>query len=95
MARPGHTLQVERLQAQEGELIELSDVLLVADGETRIGNPTVPGARVIVQVLEHGRGRKVIAIKFKAKVRYRRKLGHRQPYTRLAVKEILLEPVAA
>jgi len=95
VARPGHTLQVERLQAQEGELIELSDVLLVADGETRTGNPTVPGARVIVQVLEHGRGRKVIAIKFKAKVRYRRKLGHRQPYTRLAVKEILLEPVAA
>lgn len=86
----GRTIQVERLPAAEGETIELQDVLLLADGEqVTVGTPTVPDARVVAQVESHGRGDKVIAFRYKAKTRHRTKRGHRQPYTRLAIREIL------
>ncbi len=76
--------------------MELSDVLMVADdGDVRVGQPLVAGARVIAEVIEHGRDAKVVVFKYKAKTRYRRKKGHRQSYTRLAIRHILTgeEPV--
>ena len=74
-----------------GDTVELDKVYLVADGEkVTVGNPTVPGAKVIANVVGNGKGDKVIVYKFKAKVRYRRKKGHRQPYTKLAIKEIVV-----
>lgn len=95
----GRTIQVERLPVAEGETIELQDVLLLADGEQVIvGTPTISDARVVAQVESHGRGEKVIAFRYKAKTRHRTKRGHRQPYTRLAIREILApgqEPKAA
>lgn len=73
-------------------MVEITDILLVAhDGEVRLGQPLIPGARVIAEVVEQGRADKVIVFKYKAKTRYRRKLGHRQPYTRLAIRHILTE----
>lgn len=87
---PGETIDVERLVAEEGSTIELDRVLLVADGErVTVGTPTVEGAKVIAEVLSEGKGEKIIVFKYKPKVRYRKKTGHRQIYTRLAIKEIV------
>ena len=87
---PGDTLEVERLSAEEGSTVELEDVLLVADEKgTKVGEPTVAGAKVIAEVLGENRHRKIIVFKYKPKVRYRRKKGHRQVHTRLAIKEIV------
>ena len=85
----GSVLNVATLDAEPGSQIELRDVLLVSDnGTTTIGEPTVDGAVVVADVVEHGKGKKVVNFKYKAKVRYRRKRGHRQPYTTLSVREI-------
>lgn len=90
-------LDVDRLQAEVGSTVELNDVLLVADGaDVQVGKPIVDGARVLAEVLEHGRGEKLLVFKYKSKVRYRRKHGHRQDYTRVAIRQILTaggEPV--
>ena len=78
------------MAAQPGDLIELSDILLVSDGgEVTVGSPNVANALVVVEVLDHGRGKKVINFKYKAKVRYRRKTGHRQWISRLLVRDIV------
>ena len=88
---PDQAIDVERLPAQVGSMVEITDVLLVAqDGEVRLGRPHIEGARVIAEVVGQGRADKVVVFKYKAKTRYRRKLGHRQPYTRLAIRRILL-----
>ena len=86
----GQRLEVERLAAEPGSQIDLSDVLLVADGEqVTVGQPTVPGARVVAEVLGERKGKKIIVFKYKAKVRYRRKTGHRQKLSRLLVRDIV------
>ena len=95
---PNQLLDVERLAADVGAVVELSDVLMVADGDdVTVGQPRVTGARVVAEVMEHGRGPKLIVFKYKNKTRYRKKTGHRQAYTRLAIRQILMgaEPVAA
>jgi large subunit ribosomal protein L21 len=87
---PGQTIEVEKLPV-EGDTVELDKVFLVADGDNvTVGKPTIAGAKVIASVVDTGKKDKVIVYKFKAKVRYRRKRGHRQPYTRLAIKEIVV-----
>lgn len=87
---PGQRLEVEKLNAEAGSQVDLGDVLLVADGENvTVGQPTVAGARVVVDVLGEIKGKKIIVFKYKNKVRYRRKTGHRQRYTRLAVRDIV------
>ena len=96
--QPNQLLDVERLPADVGAVVELSDVLMVADGDdVTVGQPRVTGARVVAEVMEHGRGPKLIVFKYKNKTRYRKKTGHRQAYTRLAIRQILMgaEPEAA
>jgi large subunit ribosomal protein L21 len=86
---PGDTLQVELLPAEVGATVELDRVLLVGDGEAvQLGQPTVAGARVVAEVVAHEKGDKIIVFRYKRKVRYRRKTGHRQRLTRLLVKDI-------
>jgi large subunit ribosomal protein L21 len=86
---PGVTFRVESLPGDEGDLVELEDVLMVSDdGEVKLGNPTLPGAKVTAEVVGNGRGKKVTVFKYKAKTRYRRKNGHRQSYTELRVTDI-------
>lgn len=87
--KPGATINVEKLPVEEGARVELDRVLLVSndDGIT-VGTPTVSGAKVIAEVVEQGRAKKIIVFKYKSKTRYRRKNGHRQPYTKLSIKEI-------
>ncbi|MBI2856510.1 MAG: 50S ribosomal protein L21 [Chloroflexi bacterium] len=87
---PGDTIQVERFDAPEGGPVELDRVLMVArDGDYSVGRPVVEGARVKAEVLGEGKAPKVVVFKFKNKVRYRRKRGHRQPYTQLRITEIV------
>ena len=91
---PGQTIDVDFLDAAEGSTVELSRVLLIADGDkVRAGTPDIEGAKVVATAQGNGKGKKTIVFKYKSKVRYRRKLGHRQFYTKLAIDKIV-EPGA-
>ena len=85
----GEILSVERLGAGEGEKVSFDKVLLVSgeDG-IKVGKPYVEGAAVEGEVLFHGKGRKIIVFKYKAKKNYRKKQGHRQPFTRVKITKI-------
>ncbi|MFQ5882728.1 MAG: 50S ribosomal protein L21 [Candidatus Methylomirabilales bacterium] len=86
---PGEVIAVERLPGSVGEVIELSRVLLVGEGEKiQVGSPVVPGAKIRARILGQVRGRKVAVFKFRRREKYRRKTGHRQQLTRLQVEEI-------
>jgi len=92
--KPGDTIAVERLSGEPGEVFDLGRVLLVAgngDASTRIGTPGVDGATVRAEVVEHARGEKIVVFRYKSKVRYRRKTGHRQSLTRVRITDILLD----
>ena len=91
--KPGDTVAVERLTGEPGESLDLGRVLLVAGNgdQARIGAPGVEGAIVRAEVVEHIRGEKIIVFRYKSKVRYRRKTGHRQSLTRLRITDILLD----
>jgi large subunit ribosomal protein L21 len=92
----GQTIDVEKLDVDEGGSIELDKVLLLADGDkVTVGKPLVDGARVLATAKKNGRGDKIIVFKYKAKVRYRRKNGHRQHYTTLGIDKILPPGVEA
>jgi large subunit ribosomal protein L21 len=92
-AEPGKSLSVERLSGERGDRVELDRVLLVADGaEVRVGTPTIPGARVVGEIVRQGRGPKLTVFKFKRRRKYRRKQGHRQALTTLRVREIVASP---
>jgi large subunit ribosomal protein L21 len=81
---------VERLDVIEGSTIELDRVLMVADNDSiTVGTPTVEGASVLATSQGDGKSKKIIVYKQKPKVRYRRKNGHRQPYTRLMIDKIV------
>ena len=82
---------MELLPGSVGEVVELSRVLLVGEGEeVRVGSPVVPGAKVRATILGQVRGSKVTVFKFRRRRKYRRKTGHRQRLTRLRVEEIAL-----
>ncbi len=86
---PGQKLRIEKLDAGEGAVIHFGDVLLVADGDkVDIGAPFVRGAKVDAKVLEQGRDKKKIVFKYHAKSRYRKKKGHRQPFTEVEIQKI-------
>ena len=90
--KPGDVIDVEKLPAEEGSSMELNEVLAVSrDGEIVVGDPLVRDASVIAEVRGHDRDKKIIVFKYKRKVRYRRKKGHRQAYTRLAITSIWLD----
>jgi len=96
--KPGDTIAVERLSGEPGEVFDLGRVLLIAgngDTDTRVGTPGVDGAIVRAEVVEHGRGEKIVVFRYKSKVRYRRKTGHRQALTRVRITDILLDGESA
>ncbi|MEW5865466.1 MAG: 50S ribosomal protein L21 [Bacillota bacterium] len=86
----GDVLRVERVSAEPGEPVEFDRVLVVSDkdGGVKVGAPHVPGARVVASVIAHGKARKIFVFKYKAKKNYRRRYGHRQPYTEVRVQKI-------
>lgn len=85
----GDTLRVEKLQGEVGDTVELSDILLVADGDdVKIGKPVVDGAKVVAKIAEQGKAKKVLVFKKKKRKGYKVKRGHRQQYTALTIEEI-------
>lgn len=87
----GEFINVEKLPVPEGETVTLDRVLMVGeDDQVRIGKPLVEGARVQARVVDQDRGPRVIVFKYKPKIRYRRKIGHRQSFTRLQIERILV-----
>jgi len=87
---PKQTLEVELLDVPEGDVVELDKVLFIGeDKNTLVGNPVIKGAKVVATSLGEAKGEKVIVFKYKSKVRYRSKRGHRQTYTKLLVNEII------
>jgi large subunit ribosomal protein L21 len=87
---PKQTIEVDRLGVPEGETVELDRVLFIGgDGDTLVGNPIIKGAKVVATSLGEAKGEKVIVFRYKSKVRYRRKRGHRQTYTKILVNEII------
>ena len=85
----GETIRVEKLPQPVGEAVLLDKVLAFSDGETlKIGQPTLQDVGVHAHVVEQGKGKKIVVFKFKRRKRYRRKKGHRQPYTALRIEKI-------
>ncbi len=88
----GDVLRVERLDAEEGKSIKISDVLMLIDGDqVTVGKPLVKGASVKAKVQSHGRGRKINIIKFQRRKNHRKQMGHRQAYTELAIEGITVK----
>ena len=86
----GSTIDVDRYQVDVGDKIDLERVLLVTDGEeTIVGTPYIKGAKVEATVLSQVKGKKIVVFKYKPRVRYRVKRGHRQKYTRLKIDSIV------
>ncbi|NMB40416.1 MAG: 50S ribosomal protein L21 [Firmicutes bacterium] len=85
----GSVCKVEKLSAVPGEEVVFEKVFFVKDGDKiQIGTPYVPGAKVSGRVLSHGKGKKIIVFKFKPKKNYRRKQGHRQPFSEVKIEKI-------
>ena len=85
----GDVLSVEKLPVAEGEEVVFDQVLtVVADGDVKIGKPVLEGAKVTAKVVEHGKGEKILVFKYKAKSNYRRRQGHRQPFTKVRIEKI-------
>jgi large subunit ribosomal protein L21 len=86
---PGQKIEIEKLDAKEGEAVVFDEVLLVGDDkQTKIGQPHVAGAKVEGKILEQGRADKVTIFKYKPKKRYQVKRGHRQPFTIVEIGKI-------
>jgi large subunit ribosomal protein L21 len=87
----GDTIYIEKLQADAGEKVTFDKVLAVFGEDTQsFGSPTVAGATVAAEVVKNGKAKKIIVYKMKAKKNYRRKQGHRQPYTKVQISAISL-----
>lgn len=86
LVQPGDKIKIEKLDKKEGAEISFSEVLLVEKNKKlEIGTPKVKEAKVEAKILKHGKGEKLIIFKYKAKKRYKRKIGHRQPYTEIEI----------
>jgi large subunit ribosomal protein L21 len=89
IAREGEAFEVDRMHLDTGKPVFFKDVLMVVDGKkVHIGKPHVSGASVKGKVEEHTKGRKILVFKYKPKERYRRRIGHRQQYTRVVIDSI-------
>ena len=85
----GDVIYVEKLNAEVDATVELNEVLAVGTEEgIKVGTPVVAGAKVVAKVVAQGKQKKIIVFKYKAKKDYRRKNGHRQPYTKLVIEKI-------
>lgn len=91
IVKEGTILKVEKLPEEKGGAVVFDRVLLVGEegGEVKVGTPTVAGAKVEAVIEEQGRADKVTVIKYKRKVRYKRKVGHRQHFTKVRIEKII------
>lgn len=87
----GDVLFVEKLGAEAEATVKFDQVLAVLDGEnTKVGTPVVAGAVVEAKVVKNGKGKKIDVLKYKAKKNEKKKIGHRQPYTKVEITKIAL-----
>ena len=87
----GDILYIEKLNAEEEATVKFEQVLAVLDGEnTKIGAPMVEGASVEAKVVKNGKAKKLVVFKYKAKKNEKKKIGHRQPYTKVEITKIAL-----
>ena len=87
----GDVIFVEKLNAEAESTVNFEQVLAVLDGEnTKIGTPVVEGAKVEAKVVKNGKGKKITVFKYKAKKNEKKKIGHRQPYTKVEITKIAL-----
>lgn len=84
----GKVITIEKLDVEAGAEVAFDEVLLVSGDSVKIGQPTVAGAKVTGKVLEQGKGAKIRIFKYKAKSNYRRRQGHRQPFTKVQIEKI-------
>ncbi|EFH93079.1 MAG: 50S ribosomal protein L21 [Finegoldia magna] len=84
----GDVIKVEKIEAEAGDKIEFDQVLMVAGDDVKVGSPVVEGAKVQAEVLDQKKDKKIVIFKFKAKKNYRKKKGHRQPYTLVKIEKI-------
>jgi large subunit ribosomal protein L21 len=84
-------LKIEKIKGEPGEIVQLGEVLMLGGDQPQLGSPMVSGASVAVEVIEQGRGAKVIAFKKRRRKNSRRKRGHRQEFTLIRISEILTE----
>lgn len=84
----GDVIKVEKLDAKVGESFTFDQVLIVNNGEVKVGDPTVAGTSVEASVVSEGRGKKVIVYRYKRKSGYHKKNGHRQSYTEVKIEKI-------
>lgn len=85
----GDTVIVEKLEAAEGDTVTFDEVLTVVnDADVKIGTPIVDGAKITAKVEKQDKAKKILIFKYKAKSNYRRRQGHRQPYTKLIIEKI-------
>lgn len=81
----GEIVSLEKLPGEIGDRLEFPLLAVAKDGQLQAGSPYVPGAKAEATVVEHGRGRKIIVFKYKSKVKYRKKTGHRQAFTKVRI----------
>ncbi|MCK0473525.1 50S ribosomal protein L21 [Halalkalibacter sp. APA_J-10(15)] len=84
----GQEIYIEKVDAEAGETVSFDNILFVGGDNVKVGAPYVEGASVTAKVEKHGRQKKIIVWKMKAKKNYRRKQGHRQPYTKVVIEKI-------
>ncbi len=90
LVHEGLTLVIEKIEGiNEGDTVTFDSVLLTDDGkETQVGTPTVSGKKVVGKAVSTGKGKKIVVVKYKAKSRYHKKRGHRQPFLKVKIEKI-------
>ncbi len=84
----GDTLRVEKLLGKRGDKVTFDEILMIGGEALTLGKPHVAGAKVVATIVEQNRDKKIIIFKFRRRKNYRRKAGHRQPYTALKIESI-------
>jgi large subunit ribosomal protein L21 len=86
---PGEVLRIEKLDVAPGSQVEFSEVLVTSDSSgIKVGQPVVPGAKVVARVVRQGKAKKILVFKKKRRKNYRRRYGHRQPFTEIRITAI-------
>lgn len=89
LVSPGQKIKIEKTDKKEGSEIIFNEVLLLEKNKKiEIGNPLIKEAKVIGKIISHGKGKKIIIFKYKAKTRYKKKAGHRQPFSEIEIIKI-------